>query len=134
MYPPGTSYEAAITDIFVSQLTRKQPAGKLQAPLPSGKVLSINSDGTAVDLAAPYGYESGTGFIYTAVVQQSGRLTAAEAAANVDKSTMPWPIGSALGVPTLPACQIVQPGSANDASCGPDDDVVIESMGPPLPR
>lgn len=133
LYPPGTSYAAAITDIFVSQMTGRQPSGRLQPPLPKGKVLSVTDNGTAVDLAAPYGYEGGTGFIYTAIVQQSGRLTAAEAAANVEKATNPWPVGSALGVPTLPTCQVVATPATADASCGPRDDVVIQAMGPPLP-
>lgn len=133
-FPSGVSYAEALTALFIAQMTGDLPAGaKLVEPLPEGKVLLDDASGVTIDLRAPYGYDGATGMVHTALLQMSGSLSAEQVSAARESANGPWPVGAALGVPVLPACQVITSREETGASCGPRDDTVIEDMGPALP-
>lgn len=133
-FPAGVSYAEALTAVFIAQMTGDLPAGaELVEPLPEGKVLLDDASGVTIDLRAPYGYDGASGMVHTALLQMAGSLSAEQVSGARESVSGPWPVGAALGVPVLPACQVITSREETGATCGPRDDTVIEDMGPPLP-
>lgn len=130
-FPEGTSYGEALRAIFMMEAGAPSPlAATVVAPLPAGIVLSLPRAGdrgaTVVSLAAPYGYDVGSG---RPLVNPLAVRDPAQVGGRSSRGA--WPSGVGVPVPILPKC-MVAPG----ASCEVADVVRIsetESPSIPLP-
>lgn len=123
VFPPGVAYDQALTQLYLSVVTKGDlPDGtRLAPPLPPGKVLRRTADrsqGIAIDLNAPWGYEATLGFLNAPSFALPGSLSPVEMAARVQDARnrgLPLPIGATVDVPNLLPCQI-DTGDAATAS------------------
>lgn len=134
-FPPGTSYQAAVSQIFVAQRTGAWPPdAKLVAPLPRGTVV-LKTAGTAlvVDLVAPYGYDPSTRLVNPALLTVDGSLSLDDLADRWDASRGLWPKGAQVVAPDLPDCQIAASRAEPSGACPTTASFGRESLGPALP-
>lgn len=114
VYPPGTTYKQALTQLYVSIVMRGSlPDGTtLGPPLSRGAVLRLSDDaasGLAIDLNAPWGYEPTLGFVNSPSFSLPGSLTPDEMAARVQDARdrgLPLPEGAEVDAPALLPCQL----------------------------
>lgn len=123
VFPQGTSYAEALTQLFVSVAEdgRLPPGTKLDQPLPSGKVVSYpagNQRGVRVSLVYPFSYDVKTGAVLTAGTRIDRQLPPAEIHAVIQKA---WSEGRAMShietidVPVLDPCQVMTGDAASEA-------------------
>lgn len=120
-FPAGTSYGEAIRSIYIAERTgRAASPMEVADSLDSGAVTGVLADGRrVVDLSAPYGWDPNLGMPTDAFWTYTGDTIPKE-----DSSQGPWPKGVRLGVPKLPACQILD-------SVGPCGEKDIPQLGTP---
>lgn len=121
-FPAGTSYREALGAIFMGEtagIAAGPAATVTDAPMPDGVVIDTRRDGVRVSLAAPYGYDPASR------IPLSLPLVAPPPGTPARRATHGWLQGSALPIPTLPACMTAVDGVRQAPACGPKDLPVI---------
>lgn len=118
-FPPGTTYSAALSAIYMATAEGALPTGAtLGKALAPGKVVRAESGGTgiAVSLTAPFGYDIRTGNIVTPIFEQADpdnpRPTDAEVQELWDGAQAVPPVipsGFRVAGSTLVDCQVDAP-------------------------
>lgn len=128
-FPVGTTYAEGVRELYASYRgSGTLPVGAAVVPsLPTGKVLlpANTEHGVTISLVAPFGWDIGSGRVRSVTFGWPAGVTPAEAnlaAIAAYDSGVAVPKGATVDVPTLDACQIVDPKDpAASADCSKGD-------------
>lgn len=116
IFPPGTTYEEALTKLYVNLYQRGMLPEEttLAESLPPGKVVSLPSDSSdelQLSLTAPWGYMVRYGIISSPALAFPGDVTVEEAnrrTLEANRAGIALPAGGRVDVPSLEPCQVMR--------------------------
>jgi hypothetical protein len=120
-------YEKAVTAIYLSRARgiAVPSEATLGAPLPQGKVINVEADGSIeIDPSAPTGYDPTSGRVIDATFSMPGDLSESELRARIaeaKRSGQAVPRGGWVTALPIPRCQILYGRAAPSSSPGCDE-------------
>ncbi|MGD9696419.1 MAG: hypothetical protein AB7V42_12265 [Thermoleophilia bacterium] len=134
-FAPGVTYGEALRALFITETTGEAPLSFDIVNAPRGKAVLTQptggQEGITVWLGAPTGYTAEWGANAYGLTPTGG----GDPSDTGQSDAGPWPAGTSLGVPVLPACQVsVSVDLPPVKACGNEDMPLLDTdASTPIP-